>query len=80
MIDSITHEPIKVSVDGTAGPYIMVPVDQLDQVTELLDNNEIPYWVDADAISIEGEPEITVINLDQRADVPRLQRLLNNAD
>ena len=36
MTDTYTHKPIKVSADGTAGPYIMVRLDQLETVRSLL--------------------------------------------
>jgi hypothetical protein len=37
MIDSITHEPIRVSEIPGAWPYLTVPLDQLDLVKILLD-------------------------------------------
>lgn len=80
MIDSITRTPIEVSTDGNAGPYIMVPVNQLDQVVTLLNDGHLGYWVDSDAISIEGEPEIAVVNLERGIDVSGLQQALDNID
>jgi hypothetical protein len=79
VIDSATHNRITVSTDGNAGPYIMVPVDQLDMVTALLRDNAIAFWVDADAISLDGKPEIVVINLGRGVDATRVQRLLDQA-
>ena len=43
MIDTTTHQPLHVSTDGDAGPYIMVPVAQLGAVRALLDLNKVPY-------------------------------------
>jgi hypothetical protein len=63
MIDSSTKSPLYVSTDGTAGPYIMVPVSQLAEVRRALDARKVRYWVDENAISLDGEPEVTVINL-----------------
>ena len=40
MIETHTRRPIHVSIDGTASPYIMVPVDQLGFVRTLLDRHE----------------------------------------
>ena len=79
MIDVTTKKPLYVSTDGDAGPYIMVPVQQIDDVRTLLDANNIPYWVDEDAISFDGKPEVTVVNLGRGSDAPRVQNILDNA-
>ena len=80
MIDSATREKMVVSTDGVAGPYIMVPVDQLERIESILGNNNVTYWVDADAISLDGKPEITVINFGRAANVARIQRVLDSTD
>ncbi|MCA9000246.1 MAG: hypothetical protein KDA80_24825 [Planctomycetaceae bacterium] len=80
MIDSTTKKPLHVSTDGDSGPYIMVPVEQVDEVGKLLDGHDIRYWVDEVAISLNGEPEITVINLGHHVDAKRVQAILDNAD
>ncbi len=79
MKDASTSKPLQVSTDGTTGPYIMVPVSQLDEVKALLDRNRVSYWVDEDAISLNGEPEVSVINLG-RGNRPRtIQSILDSA-
>jgi len=45
MIDATTQVPLEVSTDGDGGPYIIVPLKQIDEVRELLDSNSISYWV-----------------------------------
>ena len=79
MIDVSTNKPLHVSTDGNAGPYIMVPVQQIDVVKDLLDTNNIPYSVDQDAISLDGKPEVTVVNLGLGSDAESVQNILNNA-
>lgn len=79
MIDVSTKKPLYVSTDGDAGPYIMVPVQQIDDVRTLLDANNIPYWVDEDAISLDEKPEVTVVNLGHGADAATVQNILDNA-
>ena len=79
MLDVSTKKPLYVSTDGDAVPYIMVPVQQIGEVCALLDANEIRYWVDEDAISIDGKPEVTVVNLKHGVDTHALQALLDNA-
>ncbi len=77
MIDTGTKKKITVSTDGTAGPYIMVLVEQLAKVRAILDANAIPYWVDEAAISLNGKPEVTVVNLSQGCDSSHVQDLLD---
>ncbi len=79
MIDKTTHEPLNVSKDGEAGPYIMVPVDQIDGVCTILDANGMPYWVDEAAISLDGKPEIAVVNLGFNIDPTSVQEILDKA-
>jgi hypothetical protein len=79
MIDSTTHNPITVSTDGNAGPYLMVPLDQLDKVTTLLAHHDVLFWVDDDAISLDGKPEIAVVNLGRSTNVTHVQRVLDQA-
>jgi hypothetical protein len=78
MIDATTREPLSVSQDGNAGPYIMVPVTQLNKVTTILETNKVPFWVDEEAISLDGRPEIAVINLGHRSSPGMVQRLLDS--
>jgi hypothetical protein len=78
MIDTTTRQPLHVSTDGEAGPYIMVLVTQLDSVRALLDANQVSYWVDEEAISLDGKPEVAVINLGRRNNPVTIQRLLDN--
>ncbi len=78
MIDTKTRRRLSVSTDGNAGPYIMVPVDQLSEVRSLLDSNNVGYWVDDEAISLDGKPETTVINLGRGVDAAKVQCLLDS--
>lgn len=79
MIDLGTKQRLYVSDGGDAGPYIMVLVRQLDDVRELLDANTISYWVDEEAISLNGEPEVTVITLGRDTDAESVQKALDAA-
>lgn len=79
MLDISTNKKMYVSTDGTAGPYIMVPVEQLAKVRALLDANDIPYWVDEAAISLNRKAEITVVNLGRACDPSHVQDLLDQA-
>jgi hypothetical protein len=80
MIDSITKEPIRVSDDGDAGPYIIVQLDQVELVKGLLDTAGYDYDVDEDAISFNDQPYTSIVNLGLQADVAGIQRLLDDFD
>lgn len=77
MIDTTTDRPLHVSTDGGAGPYIMIPVTQLDRVKTVLNAHQIHYWVDEEAISLDGKPEVAVINLEQGCDANEIQHILD---
>lgn len=79
MIDQCTNKLLHVSTDGDTGPYIMVPVKQIDDVLALLDAHDIRYWVDEDAISLDGKPEVTVVNLGRGSDAKVVQKILDDA-
>ncbi|MDZ7620103.1 MAG: hypothetical protein U1E05_24130 [Patescibacteria group bacterium] len=78
MIDVVTKKPLNVSTDGTAGPYIMVPLDQLDDIQRLFDQHGIHYWVDEDAISLNNEPYVAVVNLGRGGDAAAVQTILDS--
>ena len=80
MIDEMTQSNLRVSNDGVAGPYLMVPVTQLDTVLAVLKPyHTVRYRVDADAISLDNEPAITVINFGRSGDASRIQAILDEA-
>ena len=77
MTDSATKKPIRVSADETVGTSITLPVVQLDRVRDLLVANSVRFWVDHVAVSIDGRPPETVINLARGTDPVRVQALLD---
>jgi hypothetical protein len=79
MTDATTKKPLRVLTDGTTRPYIVVPVSQLDEVRRLLDSRRIGYWVEEEAISLDGAPEVAVINLGRGADAAAVQAILDSA-
>jgi hypothetical protein len=80
MIDIRTGKRLQVLDGGAGGPYIRITLDQLDAVRKVLDQEEIPYWVDSIAVSIDGKPAVTVINLGLNNDRCRVQATLDKAD
>jgi hypothetical protein len=79
MVDATTRKPLRVSTDGTVGPYIMVPIIQLDELREILDRHRIRYSVEEDVISLNGEPEVGVVDLGLGADPAAVQAILDGA-
>jgi hypothetical protein len=65
-----------VSTDGTAGPYIIVPVSLLDSVRRALSDGKISFTVDEDGVSLGGRPALSVLDLGHESDVARVQALL----
>lgn len=78
MTDATTKTPLRVSTEGTAGPYLRVPVSQLAEVRRLLDSRRISYWVGENAISLDGAPEVAVINLGRGGDAAAVQTVLDS--
>ena len=79
MIDVTTKKLLRVSTDGTAGPYLTVPVSQLSEVRKLLTGHRIRFWVEENAISLNGAPEVAVINFGRGADPVAVQAILDGA-
>ena len=79
MIDSATHKPVRVLLDVATGPYIYVSVDHFDQVRKVLQDNNIPHWVDHIGISVDGRPMERLINIKKGSDPDRVQALLDAA-
>ena len=77
MIDEMTEDRLRISTDGIAGPYLMLPLALLAGVRERLDRGSVRYWVDGNAISLDGKPAIVVVNFGRTGDATRLQALLD---
>jgi hypothetical protein len=58
----------------------MTPVSQLDEVRRLLDSHHVRYWVEEDAISLDGAPETIIVNLGREVDAKAVQALLDSVD
>jgi hypothetical protein len=78
MTDTTTKKPLHVSTEGTAGPYIRLPLSQLEEVKQLLDSRHIFYWVEENAISFDGAPYVIVINLGRAGDAVAVQAVLDS--
>ncbi len=77
MIDVTTKKPLHVSNEYPPRPYIRLPFSQLNEVRRLFDSQKIDYWVDENAISVDGGPEMIYINFYRGIDVAAVQALLD---
>lgn len=78
MLDHITREPLIVSTEGRAGPYIAVHVDQADRVTRLLVAHGVAYALLPDEVSRGGVAVVTSIELPRSINVNKVQALLDS--
>lgn len=78
MTNSTTRQSLRVLTDGTVGPYIELPVSQLEEVRRLLDSHHIRYWVQENFISFNGAPEKATIDLGRGGDAAGVQAVLDS--
>lgn len=78
MIDTTTRKPVSVSSDGEVGPYVFLPLEQLEKAKALLDTNKVSYWIDEEVISFDGKPEVAVINFKTGTSQVMVQGLLDS--
>jgi hypothetical protein len=78
MIDGATKKPLRVIPNDEVGPYINLPLDQLDEVRRVLDSHGIRYRVLEDAISLNGGPFMVIIHLARGTDPQAVQGVLDS--
>jgi hypothetical protein len=79
MLDAVTGKPIRVITHSTAGSYIDLPASQMEAVSKLFRENDIPHWSRHLIISSDGGAPMGVIYLRQTADPRRAQEILDAA-
>ena len=77
MTDSTTKAPLRV-LNSTAGPYIILPFSQPDEVRAILDRGHIHYWVLENVISFNGGPEEATMYLGHEGDAAAVQAILDS--
>jgi hypothetical protein len=78
MTDVMTNKPLQVLPGGATGPYLYVPVSQLDEVRQLLDSHEIRYRVDNYSVSLNESPFVIVVAFGRGADPNAVQNILDS--
>jgi hypothetical protein len=77
MIDLELNRQLTVHTEGDAGPYLMVPLQQLQAIREIFRIAGIGFSVSRDAIQIDGHDAIALIDFGRRADALRIQAVLD---
>jgi len=80
MMNTSAQRPLVVLDGGAAGPYIMLPLTQVENVRAILDSHDVSYWVDTWAVSLDENPYMTVINISAKFDVDSIQRMIDAAN
>lgn len=79
MTDTMTQERLLVSTGGKVGPYIRLPLSQLEGVKRLLDQHHVRHWVREHAIAWDGAPYVAVIKLGREGEAEAVQAILDSA-
>ena len=77
MRDKHTGMRLVVSKDGRSGPYLIVPVVQVNDVGRVLGQSGIRFWVDETAISLDGKPAMSVVNFGKSVSPDTVQSVLD---
>ena len=72
MTNTQTGGRVIVHTDGTAGPYAMAPLTQLNDLSAALRAADISFHVVEDGISLDGRPVIAIVNFGSREQIWRV--------
>jgi hypothetical protein len=56
---------------------MFVPLTLLDRVRTILQANQVSFWVEHHAVSVDGMPAVVVVNLHQKSDPLKVQELMD---
>ena len=78
MIDPRTQKPVEIARGSRGGGRFHLLSERMDEVCAALDRHAVPYWRDPIAVSDSGKPYVSGITLSVKADVDRVQQLLDS--
>ena len=78
MTDNDTQKPVQVLNYGTAGPFIHLPLSQVEVVERILKSHDIRYWVAENSISLNGGPYRSTIDLGRDGNAEAVQAILDS--
>ena len=79
MTDIELKKPLAVRNEGKAGPYLLVSIEQIEEVESVLSGAKIPYLLSREAVEFEGHHAIAMIDFGRRADPSTIQAALDSA-
>ena len=74
--DTATNQPLVVQ-DHETGPYMIVPMTQVESVRQLLEANGVRFWVAHQSTSVNGKPYMSWVNIARGTDVKRVQAIFD---
>ena len=77
MINVMTQKPLRVLGEDSEWPAISLPVSQLSEAQQLLDERGVPYTVDENYLSINDGPFTALIKLRRGTDGKAVQAILD---
>ncbi len=78
MTDTTTRQRLTVVGEDSTWPVLMVPYEQLNRLTAVLDANSIRYEVDDEVLSIDNGPETAFVEFYRDEDRGKVQQLLDS--
>jgi hypothetical protein len=78
MIDSITNRRLTVNGTAPAGSNIVVPVEQLGEVTAALTRGGVTHWVAKETVSVRNLPPFAFVKLSRSSDTAMVQQILDS--
>lgn len=79
MIDKATGKPMQVLKSKRGAPYLMIPLEQVEDVKKALDRGQFRYWVDEISVSIEGMLPVTFVSFGKPTDPNVVQAALDRS-
>jgi hypothetical protein len=77
MIDIELHTPLLIRTEGNAGPYLLVPIQQIENVEAVLRAARIAFSISRDAVQLNGHDAIALVDFGRRADAAAIQAVLD---
>ena len=77
MNDVELNTKLTVRAEGDAGPYLLVPIQQLQEVEAVLRAAGVRFSTSRDAIQMDGHDAIALLDFGRQADAMRIQALLD---
>ncbi len=77
MVDVELNTPVKLWDGGRAGPFLMIPLRQVESVGAALTAAGIKYSRSRDAVQKEGHEPIVLVEFGSRGDAARIQAVLD---